>query len=92
MVLDRFRLIDWIRRRRSDYKAAFNSPAGARVLVDLAKFCHANESCFDDDPRVHAAFEGRREVYLRIQQHLELSSEELAQLFHGIPPITPSED
>jgi hypothetical protein len=40
------------------------------ALLDLAEFCRANESCFHEDPRMHAALEGRREVWLRIQEHI----------------------
>jgi len=43
----------------------------------LAAFCRAEETTFNLDPRVHAVLEGRREVFLRIQNHLNLSSEDL---------------
>lgn len=52
-----------------------------KVLEDLAKFCRAKESTFHEDPRIHAVLEGRREVYLRIMQHLELSTDELLALY-----------
>lgn len=52
-----------------------------RVLQDLAKFCRANESTFLPDSRAHAVLEGRREVWLRIQNHLNLSTEELWQKY-----------
>ncbi len=81
------RLLDMIRRRKQQYQLTFGSPAGQDVLIDLAKFCHASESCFDEDPRVHAAFEGRREVWLRIQQFLGLTAEQIAALHHGAHPI-----
>ncbi len=51
------------------------------VLADLAKFCRANESSFEKDPRVHAVLEGRREVWLRIQSYLELTPDELWELY-----------
>jgi len=47
------------------------------VLKDLAAFCRAEESTYHPDPRAHAVLEGRREVFLRIQSHLNLSSEDL---------------
>lgn len=50
------------------------------VLADLAKFCRAYDSTFHPDSRVHAELEGRREVWLRIQNHLKLSDEELYQI------------
>lgn len=51
------------------------------VLADLAKFCRANETTYLQDPRAHAALEGRREVWLRIQQYTNLSPDELWDLY-----------
>lgn len=56
------------------------------VLKDLAKFCRAHESTFELDPRKHAVLEGRREVWLRIQEHLNLSPDEFAKL-HRVKEI-----
>lgn len=50
------------------------------VLVDLAKFCRANETTYMKDERLSAVLEGRREVWLRIQNYLNLSSDELLDL------------
>jgi hypothetical protein len=47
------------------------------VLADLAKFCRANRSTFHPDPHVAARLDGRREVWLRITQHLNLSTDDL---------------
>lgn len=69
--------------RRRDYQLAFKSPAGQAVLLDLAKFCRADETCFQEDPRLHAVLEGRREVWLRIQKHLNLTPEQLYALYSG---------
>jgi len=77
------RTVEIIRHRKRDYGHAFLSPAGQAVLGDLAKFCRATETCFDADPRLHAVAEGRREVWLRIQRHLNLSSEQLFLLANG---------
>lgn len=54
---------------------------GKKVLDDLASFCRANQSTFHPDQRVHAVLEGRREVWLRIQEHLTLSLDELVKLY-----------
>lgn len=62
------------------FRLAFGSPAGQAVLADLAPFCRAAETCFHPDPRVHAVAEGRREVWLRIQQFLHLTEEDISQL------------
>jgi len=77
------RTFDFLRRRKRDYQLTFGSPAGRNVLEDLAKFCRANETCFHEDPRINAALEGRREVWLRITRHLNLSTEQLYALLGG---------
>ena len=75
--------IEFLGGRANSYRLTFSrtSPAARIVLADLAKFCRANETCFHADPRLHAVVEGRREVWLRIQQHLNLTPEELAELY-----------
>lgn len=71
----------FLAERRTDYVRTFNTPHGALVLEDLAKFCRAHETTFHADPRIHAVLEGRREVWLRIQQHLNLSDDQLWGIF-----------
>jgi hypothetical protein len=71
-------VIEQLRQLKAAYQVALSAASGELVLRDMAKFCRANASCFDDDPRVHAALEGRREVWLRINDFLTLSPEELA--------------
>lgn len=68
--------------RQRAYQTTFDrtSEMDKVVLKDLANFCRADESTFDPDPRIHAVKEGRREVYLRIMSHLNLSSEQLWEL------------
>ena len=73
--------LDFLRARSQSYKLVFGSPAGDRVLADLAKFCRANDTTFHADPRVHAVLEGRREVWLRIQNHLRLNPEQLLSIY-----------
>jgi hypothetical protein len=53
------------------------SPMGEVVLKDLAKFCRAHETTFHTDPHIAALMEGRREVWLRIQQYLQLTDKQL---------------
>ncbi len=50
------------------------------VLRDLSEFCRARKSTFHEDPRMHAVLEGRREVWLRIEEHLNLSPTDLYKL------------
>lgn len=67
--------------RQRSYQVTFDSEAGKDVLADLARFCRADQSTFHPDPRVAANLDGRREVWLRIQQHLKLDSETLYKLY-----------
>lgn len=78
------RTMDFLRGRKRAYSLTFQSPAGNEVLIDLAKFCRAAETCVvPGDNDLTRVLEGRREVWLRIQQQLNLSSEELFQLGRG---------
>jgi len=52
-----------------------------KVLSDLAKFCRANTSTYQADPRLSDVLIGRREVWLRIQHHLQLSDDQLWALY-----------
>lgn len=91
--------IDFLRRRKRDYQLTFNplQPAHYAVLEDLAKFCRAAETCVVrnadgsiDDKRT-LTLEGRREVWLRIQQHLRLTEEQLFGLYSGNPAAVTTE-
>lgn len=70
-------------RRQRAYQHTFpkESELAQMVLADLAKFCRANESTFHADPRVSATLDGRREVFLRVQNHLKLDSKALFKLY-----------
>lgn len=86
------RTLDFLRGRKRAYQLALKSPAGNEVLIDLARFCRANETCIvTGDRESTLVLEGRREVWLRIQQHLNLSSEELMQLYQGRSILKPTE-
>jgi hypothetical protein len=67
--------------RRRAYKAAFNNPEGRKVLADLRRFCRATLPTADVN-NVHTTFllEGRREVFLRITAHLQLTEEDVFKL------------
>jgi hypothetical protein len=71
--------------RRYAYQTTFKGPLAEVVLKDLARFCRAHESTFHVDPRAHAMAEGRREVWLRLQNHLNLTTDELWELYSGMP-------
>jgi hypothetical protein len=74
-------LKNYLFRRRTAYVKTFLNPFGNEVLRDLAKFCRAHVTTFHSDPRAHALAEGRREVWLRIAQHLQLTEDELWRLY-----------
>ena len=78
---------EFLRRRATAYRMALHPAHNAyadEVLRDLAKFCRAHASTGHADPYMAARLDGRREVWLRIQSHLNLSTEELWKL-HGGP-------
>ena len=89
------RLFEFLRRRKINYQLAKGSgfdvaqPATQDMLIDLANFCRANETCIVLDTTgkidVERTFvlEGRREVWLRMQQHFNLSAQQLYQLYTG---------
>lgn len=58
------------------YQQAFGGPAGEAVLRDLVRFCRAKITTKADP-----LLEGRRQVYLRIVQHMELTREQLREMF-----------
>jgi hypothetical protein len=64
------------------YQLAFNTPAGQAVLLDLMPFCRARETCVvpGDRDRTYV-LEGRREVYLRIRDYLDLTPEQLVEKY-----------
>jgi hypothetical protein len=65
------------------YKLTFRSPPGQIVLKDLARFCRAHESTFHDNERIQSKLDGRREVWLHIQELIKLSDDELWDLYKG---------
>lgn len=76
---------DFLIARQQAYLQTFSSESlfAKKVLEDLSKFCRADTTTFDPDPRIHAVLEGRREVWLRIQKHLNSSNQELLR-FYGL--------
>lgn len=77
------RTLDYLLGRKRAYQLTFSSMHGQAVLRDLMKFCRANETCFHENERVHCALTGRHEVWLRIQEHMNLSGEQLLALYGG---------
>jgi len=79
-------------RKRAAYRAVFKpggdvSPGTHIVLTDLRRFCRATRSTtmislvtMSVDPLASAQAEGRREVWLRIQNMLNLDDQDVARL------------
>lgn len=77
-------LLDFLRTRKRNYQLTFNSIHGQEVQRDLARYCRANETCVVVGDRDRSLIlEGRREVWLRIQQQLNLTPQQLATLASG---------
>lgn len=72
--------------RRRAYKAAFSGPDGQKVLADLRRFCRATLPTADVN-NVHTTYllEGRREVFLRILSHLQLTEDDVYKLIEEVP-------
>lgn len=70
-----------LRDRRDAYLRFFGGTGTANdkrlVMGDLRRFCRGGETPWDNDPRVHALLTGRFEVFMRIQDHLELTFDDL---------------
>lgn len=72
--------------RKKSYQSIFGAAgaAGSEAMKDLAKFCYANNSTAMPDQYLTATLNGRREVWLRICQHLHISEEELTRLYQAV--------
>lgn len=79
------RVLEFLSKRSHAYHVLHSAaPAASKiVLADLARFCRANTTTFHPDPRVHAALEGRREVFLRITNHLNLTPAQLYEIYNA---------
>jgi hypothetical protein len=75
------------------YKTIFRTQLGLDyVLPDLAEFCHANDPApRDSDLWLQGRAAGRRDVWLRVQEHLGLSEEQLQDLYVGRSKLKPGE-
>ena len=75
-------LLAVLTERKTAYQRAFAEAAGQAVLNDLMPFCRSRETCVvpGDRDRTYV-LEGRREVYLRIRDHLDLTPEQLLELY-----------
>lgn len=66
------------------YSLCFRSASGISTVVpDVAEFCHATEPVPVglSDPFTLGRYEGRRDVWLHFREMLDLSDDELADLY-----------
>jgi len=78
--------LSYLGLRQKSYQSIFGpaGAAGSEAMKDLARFCFAFETCAGPDDKLTMLKSGRREVWLRIQQHLHLQPEELAALYRAV--------
>jgi hypothetical protein len=71
----------FLRYRQAAYRKTFENPEGRKVLADLRRFCRASVPTADVN-NVNSTYllEGRREVWLRIIAHLNLTDEDVVKL------------
>ena len=76
----------FLRYRKSAYQKTFNNPEGQKVLADLRRFCRADAPTADvNNVQTTYLLEGRREVWCRIQAHLNLTDEQITNLVEEYP-------
>lgn len=67
---------------KTAYMLAFSDSLGKPAFADLAQFCRAHQTCVVPGDRDQSyVMEGRRQVFLRIQNFLERTPEELVALY-----------
>lgn len=66
--------------KANSYREIFKSPAGRRVLYDLSQRCGAASTTYHEDAREQARLEGRRQIWLEIQQFLRLTQADIDDL------------
>lgn len=88
-------VLEYLGQRKQAYQLLFrkDSSVAQEVLNDLAVFCRAAETCVVPGDRDRSlVLEGRREVFLRIAQHLNLSVEELFIIYGAMKNIAQPKD
>lgn len=76
--LDRFR--KWLSGIQGVVQRCFSTDDGQFVLAWLAPYCHANA------PTTNEREQGRRDVWLRLQQFLHMNEEDLTVLYARLSP------
>lgn len=72
-----------VEARKVDYQLCFGSPAGQRVLDDLAQFCRITtmETAYAGETNETMMRLGTQEVFRHIVLHLGLTTEQLVGLY-----------
>lgn len=70
--------------RRRAYQSVFNNSPGKEVLEDLAKYCRVYKKNYEMGmSQLDLAYvAGMKDVYLRIQNHLNISDDDVWQLLN----------
>jgi len=68
------------REVRDAYARVFSGPHGSLVLAHLADACGATRTTFDSDLQAMAVAEGRRQVWLVIQDVLSINEADLREM------------
>jgi hypothetical protein len=67
-------------RRRGQYQATFGDDTGKFVLGDLFHICHAGSTTYRGDPNDALVAEGKRQVWIHIQNMLHATDDEMYKL------------
>lgn len=68
----------------ADYSFTFSTEQGKRVLCDLYEQCHMGHPTYVRGDQSETAYrEGERNIFLRIQYFLRLSSADMDKLLEG---------
>ena len=69
--------IQQLKQLQDDYKAAFSTENGKRVLKDLERLCFIHGVTFSVNPHVTSFNEGKRAVVIQIQNMISMDIEQL---------------
>jgi len=61
-----------ISNKQKAYKLSLQNEMGKEVIADLRIFCNGTKSNFSNDPLQMARMEGRREVFNRVMEFMEV--------------------
>jgi len=65
----------------NDFKKVFNTPEGQKVLLEICRFCHVYNTCFDIDPYKLSYFNGQRDVAMWIMDLLKTDLQQFVKQY-----------